>query len=113
MGGTELVYSLFSECRPHRSDNPGLCIADRSSFEETWSVSRTIFAAMLVKGMLTVITFGIKLPAGIFIPTLGVGACAGRILGVWIQWMQHQNHGVGLGRSCGEEGDCKYLPCPD
>ncbi|KXN92468.1 H(+)/Cl(-) exchange transporter 3 [Leucoagaricus sp. SymC.cos] len=107
MGGTELVYKLFSECFPHSSSQLGLCIRDRSSFEETLSVSRAIFITMLVKGALTVITFGIKLPAGIFIPTLSVGACAGRILGVWIQWSQHQKSEVGgLLRSCGDEGDC-------
>lgn len=108
MGGTELVYKLFSECHTNSNDHSGLCIADRSSFEQTWHVSRAIFVTMFVKGLLTVVTFGIKLPAGIFIPTLGVGACAGRILGVWIQWMQHQKHEVGgLFRSCGEEGDCE------
>ncbi|KAF9450421.1 hypothetical protein P691DRAFT_810365 [Macrolepiota fuliginosa MF-IS2] len=107
IGGTELVYNLFSECQPHGNNHFGLCIVDRSSFEQTWHVSRAIFVTMVVKGLLTVVTFGIKLPAGIFIPTLGVGACAGRILGVWIQWMQHQKPEVGgRFRSCGEEGDC-------
>ena len=43
-----------------------------------------------MKGTLTVITFGIKLPAGIFIPTLGVGACCGRIVGVLIQAAEHR-----------------------
>ena len=47
-----------------------------------------ILIALLVKGIMTIVTFGIKVPAGIFIPTLGVGACAGRILGILIQWMQ-------------------------
>ncbi|EKM81010.1 hypothetical protein AGABI1DRAFT_37258 [Agaricus bisporus var. burnettii JB137-S8] len=106
MSGTELIYSLFSECRPHSNNNPSLCIADRSSFEESWNVSRSIFTAMIIKGALTLVTFGIKLPAGIFIPTLGVGACAGRIMGIWIQWMQHQNPGFGPARACGEDGDC-------
>jgi chloride channel 3/4/5 len=109
MGGTELILNLFSECRPHRHDNPSLCITDRSSFEEAWSVSRSIFEAMIIKGALTLVTFGIKLPAGIFIPTLGVGACAGRILGIWIQWMQHQRGGFGSPWSCGKDGDCEQL----
>lgn len=67
---------------------------------------------MIIKGALTLVTFGIKLPAGIFIPTLGVGACAGRIMGIWIQWMQHQNPGFGPARACGEDGDCKQLYLP-
>lgn len=108
MSGTELVYNLFSECRQDGDDHFGICIADRSSFEQTLRVSRAIFMTMLIKGVLTIVTFGIKLPAGIFIPTLGVGACAGRILGAWIQWSQHQGPEVGirLFQKC-EEGDCE------
>jgi chloride channel 3/4/5 len=76
-------------------------------------MSRAILGAIFIKAVLTVVTFGIKLPAGIFIPSLTVGAGAGRILGVWIQWMQHQEPPIGifrrLGRSCGEDGDCKFF----
>jgi chloride channel 3/4/5 len=49
---------------------------------------RSITVALVVKGVLTIVTFGIKLPAGIFIPTLGVGACCGRILGVFLQMVE-------------------------
>lgn len=84
MGGTELVYNLFAECRPGQSDHEGLCIVDPTT--QAGPVIAAIGTALLVKGALTVVTFGIKLPAGIFIPTLGVGACAGRILGILVQW---------------------------
>lgn len=90
MGGTELVYNLFSECRPgSKNRHFNLCVLDPSSFDHVWPVVRTILVAMIVKSFLTVITFGIKLPAGIFIPTLGVGACAGRIVGIAVQWLQY------------------------
>lgn len=90
MGGTDLVYNLFSECRPgSKNRHFNLCVLDPSSFDHVWPVVRTIFVAMIVKGFLTIITFGIKLPAGIFIPTLGVGACAGRIVGIAVQWLQY------------------------
>ncbi|KAH9858448.1 chloride channel [Lenzites betulinus] len=82
MGGTELVYNLFAECRSGSANtHSGLC---------AMSVIQSIFVALLIKGALTIVTFGIKVPAGIFIPTLGVGACAGRILGVLIQWAQYR-----------------------
>jgi chloride channel 3/4/5 len=87
MGGTELVYNLFAECH-EGSSHSGLCVVDPSSFEHVWPILYTIFVAMVVKGVLTIVTFGIKVPAGIFIPTLGVGACAGRILGIGMQWLQ-------------------------
>ncbi|KAF8739755.1 chloride channel, partial [Rhizoctonia solani] len=89
MGGTELVYNLFAECR--LGDwHEGLCVTpDRK--EEVGAVVSAIGTALLVKGALTVITFGIKLPAGIFIPTLGVGACFGRIVGLGVQHL-HWTH---------------------
>ncbi|KAK7057143.1 chloride channel protein [Favolaschia claudopus] len=107
MGGTELVYNLFSECRTGSGNtHSGLCVVDPGSFAHVWPVVEAILVAMIVKGALTVITFGIKLPAGIFIPTLGVGACAGRILGIGMQWMLHKNPEARLFRACGGDLDC-------
>ena len=85
MGGTELVYNLFATCPQGSHDtHGGLCVTKHG--EHTFEVMRMIAVAMVVKAALTVVTFGIKLPAGIFIPTLGVGACAGRIVGLAIQY---------------------------
>lgn len=81
MGGTELVYNLFAEC--HEGDwHEGLCV---SRTTPVWPVVSAIATAGLIKAVLVTITFGIKVPAGIFIPTLGVGACAGRIVGLAVQ----------------------------
>lgn len=87
MGGTELVYNLFAMCLPGSNNtHAGLCVIDPG--KHTFQVMRMIAVAMVVKAALTVVTFGIKLPAGIFIPTLGVGACAGRIVGLTVQYAQ-------------------------
>ena len=81
MSGTELVLSLLctwfpplraksrcslefrflaAECTPESTSH--LCV---SRPEEIGGVVSSILLAMLVKGGLTVITFGIKLPAGV------------------------------------------------
>jgi len=105
MGGTELIYSLFAECRTGSGNtHSDLCVVDAGSFEHVWPVARSILVAMLVKAGLTVITFGIKLPAGIFIPTLGVGACAGRVVGISMQWLQLTNPSF---NACGGDANCK------
>ncbi|KAF8664358.1 hypothetical protein AX16_000730 [Volvariella volvacea WC 439] len=107
MGGTELVYNLFAECRSGSgSTHSGLCALDPSSLEQIWPIVRAILVAMTVKAALTVVTFGIKVPAGIFIPTLGVGACAGRVLGIFVQWLQLQNPDSGIFHACRADQNC-------
>ncbi|KAI0047762.1 hypothetical protein FA95DRAFT_1589022 [Auriscalpium vulgare] len=105
MGGTELVYNLFAECRTGSPNNhSGLCVLDPGT--QAWPVMRSIFLALIVKAALTVVTFGIKLPAGIFIPTLGVGACAGRIVGIAVQYAQWRAPDSPMFASCGGDLSC-------
>lgn len=104
MGGTELVYNLFAECRPDNDRHAGLCPPDPVSL--AGPLARSIGITLLVKGTLTIITFGIKLPAGIFIPTLGVGACFGRILGIGVQYLQHRHPHLPVFQACGKDVDC-------
>lgn len=63
MGGTELVYELFSECHIGDSSN-GLCVDDP---ELVWRLVSSIGFALVVKALLTVATFGIKLPGAFFL----------------------------------------------
>jgi chloride channel 3/4/5 len=107
MGGTELIYSLFRECPTGAGHkNSGLCVNPVSS-SHVRGVIESILATMMVKAVLTVITFGIRLPAGIFIPTLGVGACAGRIIGIGMQWVQARYPDIALFSACKGDADCK------
>jgi chloride channel 3/4/5 len=106
MGGTELVYNLFAECHSDKGHG-GLCVAKP---EHIAPVIRAIAVALLVKGGLTIVTFGIKLPAGIFIPTLGVGACAGRILGLCVQWLSLTNPELWMFDSCGRSNKQCVIP---
>ncbi|KAI9450294.1 chloride channel [Lactarius psammicola] len=101
MGGTELVYNLFAMCLPGSPNtHAGLCVLDPG--KQTFSVMRMIAVALVVKAALTVVTFGIKVPAGIFIPTLGVGACAGRIVGLAVQYARWRWPDTPVFSSCGD-----------
>lgn len=44
-----------------------------------------LFLALLLKLVITIFTFGVKVPAGLFIPSLGMGAIVGRIVGVTME----------------------------
>lgn len=79
LGGTELVYELFSgssptsepfqcdhllnsmnvECHTESSSPGGLCI---DMPEQVWGLVASIGFALVAKALLTVVTFGIKLP---------------------------------------------------
>uniref|UniRef100_UPI00358DDC14 H(+)/Cl(-) exchange transporter 4-like isoform X2 n=1 Tax=Myxine glutinosa TaxID=7769 RepID=UPI00358DDC14 len=41
--------------------------------------------ALVFKMATTIITFGIKVPTGLFMPSMAVGAVAGRLLGIWVE----------------------------
>lgn len=107
MGGTELVYELFSECRTGEGNtHSDMCVLDPGNHEHVWPIVRAILVAMIVKAALTVVTFGIKVPAGIFIPTLGVGACAGRLMGVGVKWLQWRYPESQVFAVCQGDMDC-------
>lgn len=102
MGGTELVYNLFAECQKGEW-HEGLCM---SHPDQVYPIVKAIFVALIVKGALTIVTFGIKVPAGIFIPTLGVGACMGRICGLGVQWLYWSKPHLGIFAACKGDRAC-------
>ena len=63
--------------------------------------------ALVVKGVLTVVTFDIKVPAGIFIPTLGVVTFFGRIVGLAVQYWQWKTPTSAIFRVC--RGNENYI----
>lgn len=102
LSGTELVYNLFAEC--HGGDShEGLC---PTSPGDIGPLINAIGIAMVVKGFLTIVTFGIRVPAGIFIPTLGVGACFGRIVGLVVQYWQWKNPESPIFSFCHDDENC-------
>ncbi|KAG8803922.1 hypothetical protein FRB91_000664 [Serendipita sp. 411] len=80
---SSLVADLFAECDPNA--NPfGLC--------DPHSTLRNVFLLLLtasVKLLLTAWTFGIQVPAGIFLPSITIGATLGRAVGL-IMHSMHQ-----------------------
>ncbi|WVR07458.1 hypothetical protein IAU60_004499 [Kwoniella sp. DSM 27419] len=100
MGGTELVANLFQECTP--TSTSSLCVQHpRQIASVIWSVA----TALLIKGCLTIVTFGIKLPAGIFIPSLVVGACFGRIVGLSMEYIEYLHPALPIFDVC-KDADC-------
>ncbi|KAF9453587.1 Cl-channel protein [Macrolepiota fuliginosa MF-IS2] len=79
---SELVANLFQECDPAKGDYHGLCNPTASG--------QNIFLLLLTAAMkffFTAWTFGMMVPAGIFLPTIAIGACLGRAVGLITQSM--------------------------
>ncbi|AFR95662.2 voltage-gated chloride channel [Cryptococcus neoformans C23] len=100
MGGTELVANLFEEC--NSSSSSSLCV---NYPHELATVIWEVFMALVIKGCLTIITFGIKVPAGIFIPSLAVGACFGRIVGHMMEYIEFTYPELSIFNVC-KDTDC-------
>ncbi|XP_062849396.1 H(+)/Cl(-) exchange transporter 5-like [Trichomycterus rosablanca] len=84
-GGTGSVNfshsANFSSSLPDRVAGPGVYTA-------IWQLA----LAIIFKTIATVITFGIKVPSGLFIPSMAVGAIAGRLLGIGMEQLAYYNH---------------------
>lgn len=80
---TELLFELASPCGPQGGES-GLCPANRA---EILTVVQCLCLVFVVKSLLTTVTFGIKVPAGIYVPSMVVGGLLGRIVGHLVQYL--------------------------
>lgn len=80
----KLLFNLASPCDINKPDDLGLCPTD---MDEILPVVGSLAIAFIIKGILTIITFGIKVPAGIYVPSMVVGGLGGRLIGHLIQWV--------------------------
>lgn len=78
---TELLFELASPCDPNV--HAELC-PEKADIPK---VIRYLFVAFLIKAFLTIITFGIKVPAGIYVPSMVVGGLMGRLVGHIAQYL--------------------------
>ena len=79
---TELLFELASPCA--QDGTTGLCPQNADQILE---VMKYLCTAFIIKSFLTTITFGIKVPAGIYVPSMVVGGLLGRLVGHAVQWL--------------------------
>lgn len=80
---SELLYELASPCNGDDQAKVGLC----PEKDEIINVTRYLLVAFVIKSILTIVTFGIKVPAGIYVPSMVVGGLMGRIVGLLAQYI--------------------------
>uniref|UniRef100_A0ABD2X7I0 Chloride channel protein n=1 Tax=Trichogramma kaykai TaxID=54128 RepID=A0ABD2X7I0_9HYME len=85
MSTSKLIYLLFRKCGVAETDM--ICDYQRN-FTDVNSVYLLILA-FIVKFVMTIFTFGMKVPCGLFIPSLCLGAIVGRIVGIGMEQLAH------------------------
>ncbi|KAI5306715.1 hypothetical protein KEM56_007487 [Ascosphaera pollenicola] len=80
---SELLFELASPCETFSHTKTGLCPAK----EDIGGLIGSLSIALLIKSFLTIITFGIKVPAGIYVPSMVAGGLMGRIIGHMAQYL--------------------------
>ncbi|CCK73463.1 Gef1p NDAI_0G04800 [Naumovozyma dairenensis CBS 421] len=89
---TESMGILFHECLEN-SDNENssvfghrLCQLDENTHVMSFlQVLLSLLAATLIRSLLVIISYGAKVPAGIFVPSMAVGATFGRALSLIVE----------------------------
>ncbi|KAL1999831.1 hypothetical protein VTN02DRAFT_3905 [Thermoascus thermophilus] len=79
---TEMMEILFRECESGH-DYHGLCQA-----KHRWSMVFSLAMATILRMFLVIISYGCKVPAGIFVPSMAIGASFGRMIGILVQALQ-------------------------
>ncbi|KAM0786435.1 hypothetical protein ACM66B_001899 [Microbotryomycetes sp. NB124-2] len=99
----DLVQNLFQTCSEY--DKYDLCDSSKSTINFVFLIV-TAFA----KTLLTAITFGALIPAGIFLPSLTIGACVGRAVGIVMDGLQKAHPTTWLFVNCPADGRCISPP---
>ncbi|KAI9927671.1 hypothetical protein ASPWEDRAFT_119658 [Aspergillus wentii DTO 134E9] len=93
---SELLFELASPCKHDSASPNGLCPTE----DGIGGIIRYLLVALVIKSLLTTVTFGIKVPAGIYVPSMVVGGLMGRIVGHMAQYMVLKFPNFFLFQSC-------------
>lgn len=78
---TEMMEMLFRECEGDY-DYHGLCEASNRLSNVV-----SLFTATILRSLLVSLSYGAKVPAGIFVPSMAIGASFGRMIGIIVEWL--------------------------
>ncbi|KAI1355546.1 chloride channel [Xylaria sp. FL0043] len=99
---SELVSSLFTDCRLVLDDPFSLCKTGAASAS---TIVLLIFASIL-GFFLASVTFGLQIPAGIILPSMAIGALFGRAVGIIMEIWQHNHPNFFAFSTCDPDVPC-------
>ena len=81
--GDLVLKKLLSDCGNKNSSESWVC-QNESRTDSRFDYIGWLIYGTLAKLVLTIVTFGVKVPSGVIIPALDAGALFGRLVGQWI-----------------------------
>ncbi|KAK1926250.1 chloride channel [Papiliotrema laurentii] len=97
---TESMALLFRECEGG-GDHQGLC---QSSAQ--WRMVNSLLLATILRAGLIVISYGCKVPCGIFVPSMAVGAYFGRMVGILVKALHTAYPSAPFFATCAPDAPC-------
>jgi chloride channel 3/4/5 len=101
-GASKIIANLVNECNPMETHSP-LCSLDPTQAGETVGL---LLLAALARTFLTIFTFGLRVPAGLFIPSLAIGAALGRAVGIGMQQLVRYYPEATVFSECSQATEC-------
>ncbi len=81
--GDIMIRNLLIDCRSKESSTTWIC-QNEARADSKWDYVGWLALGCTVKLVLTIITFGVKVPSGVIIPALDAGSLFGRLSGQWV-----------------------------
>ncbi|KAF8893437.1 Cl-channel protein [Infundibulicybe gibba] len=97
---TESMAILFRECEGGGNIN-NLC-----QTPQQWRIATSLLLATAIRIGLVVISYGCKVPAGIFVPSMAIGATFGRMVGIMVKAMYRAYPQSGMFAFCKPDIPC-------
>ncbi|ORX61491.1 voltage gated chloride channel [Hesseltinella vesiculosa] len=99
---TEIMGILFRECEgAEGEDYSGLC-----QINQVARLVFLLFMATIVRTLGTIVTYGARVPCGIFVPSMAIGATFGRMIGLIVKSWHLANPDFFLFSSCRPDMPC-------
>ncbi|KAF7322000.1 Chloride channel protein [Mycena kentingensis (nom. inval.)] len=100
MDMTESMSILFHECTNGGNVN-NVCETSTQ-----WRIANSLLLATFIRIALVVISYGCKVPAGIFVPSMAIGATFGRMIGIIVKAMYQAYPTSGIFAVCVPDVPC-------
>lgn len=81
--GDIIIKNLLVDCRGTSAADSFVCRNESQTGNKLGYIGWLVYGT-LVKLILTIVTFGVKVPSGVIIPALDAGSFFGRLIGQWV-----------------------------